>query len=212
MSVERRTPMMDLLVQITSAHRINPGGHVIQVINDRSDDFLYYKPSTPIGALDTNTIHIVPKNKINESVVKKAPMKILNQPFETTFRLQVRLPRNQLAVLRVSPKTAIAEVLKQVCYDKGLDIKKYDDRHPDNYDEQLRPECTLSDYRIAEVAVCSVNSKGMPSSSNASMSSRSVSTSDILRLQQQNQSNANLSNPSIIDHSGSGRRVGNTRL
>ena len=44
-----RTPMMDLLVQITSAHRINPGGHVIQVMNDRSDDFLYYKPSTPIG-------------------------------------------------------------------------------------------------------------------------------------------------------------------
>ena len=42
------------------------------------------------GALDTNTIHIVPKNRINESVVKKAPMKVLNQPFETTFRLQVR--------------------------------------------------------------------------------------------------------------------------
>ena len=57
-----------------------------------------------------------------------------------------------------------------------------------------------------------MNSKGMPSSSNASMSSRSVSTSDILRLQQHNQSNTNLSNPSIVDHSGSGRRVGNTRL
>ena len=46
-----RTPMMDLLVQITTAHRINPGGHVIQVMNERSDDFLYYKPSTPIGQL-----------------------------------------------------------------------------------------------------------------------------------------------------------------
>ena len=44
-----RTPMMDLLVQITTAHRISPGGHVIQVMNERSDDFLYYKPSTPIG-------------------------------------------------------------------------------------------------------------------------------------------------------------------
>ena len=43
-----------------------------------------------LGALETSTIHIVPKNKINESVVRKAPMKILNQPFETTFRLQVR--------------------------------------------------------------------------------------------------------------------------
>ena len=41
--------MMDLLVQITTNHNINPGGHVIQVINERSSDFLYYKPSTPIG-------------------------------------------------------------------------------------------------------------------------------------------------------------------
>ena len=41
--------MMDLLIQVTTANKINPGGHVIQVINDRSDDFLYYKPSTPIG-------------------------------------------------------------------------------------------------------------------------------------------------------------------
>ena len=44
-----RTPMMDLLIQVTTANKINPGGHVIQVLNDRSDDFLYYKPSTPIG-------------------------------------------------------------------------------------------------------------------------------------------------------------------
>ena len=40
---------MDLLIQVTTANKINPGGHVIQVLNDRSDDFLYYKPSTPIG-------------------------------------------------------------------------------------------------------------------------------------------------------------------
>ncbi len=44
-----RTPMMDLLVQVCTAHKISPGGHVLQVINQRSNDFLYYKPSTPIG-------------------------------------------------------------------------------------------------------------------------------------------------------------------
>ena len=52
----------------------------------------------------------------------------MNNDISVSF--QVRLPRNQLAVLRVSPKTTIAEVLKQVCHDKGLDIKKYDVRHP----------------------------------------------------------------------------------
>ena len=44
--------MMDLLVQATTTNKIAPGGHVIQVINDRSNDFLYYKPSTPIGKWD----------------------------------------------------------------------------------------------------------------------------------------------------------------
>ena len=46
------------------------------------------------------------------------------------FFLQVRLPRNQLTVLRVSPKTTIADVLRQVCLDKDLDSKKYEVRHP----------------------------------------------------------------------------------
>ena len=53
---------MDLLIQVTTANKINPGGHVIQVLNDRSDDFLYYKPSTPIG-----------KNPINVWLFKNTP-------------------------------------------------------------------------------------------------------------------------------------------
>lgn len=39
--------MMDLLVQVTTANKISPGGHVIQAIGDRG--VLPYKPSTPIG-------------------------------------------------------------------------------------------------------------------------------------------------------------------
>ena len=54
--------------------------------------------------------------------------------------MKVRLPRNQLAVVRVSPKTTIAEVLKQVCSDKGLDVKKYEVRHPG------KPERFLVNY------------------------------------------------------------------
>ena len=84
----------------------------------------------------------------------------------------------------------------------------------DNIEEQLRPECTLSDYRLTEIAICAVNSRGMSSSSNASISSRSVSTSDILRLQQHNPSHSHIgNNASFIDNTGHERRVGNnTRL
>lgn len=41
--------MMDLLVQITTAHKLSPGSHAIHAIGDRG--ILPYKPSTPIGEL-----------------------------------------------------------------------------------------------------------------------------------------------------------------
>ena len=65
-----RTPMMDLLIQVTTANKINPGGHVIQVLNDRSDDFLYYKPSTPIGKKPLNVWSFI-KNTKNFDIFAK---------------------------------------------------------------------------------------------------------------------------------------------
>jgi hypothetical protein len=42
---------MDLLVQVTTSNKINPGGHIVQVRNERGIE-LQYKPSTPIGKSD----------------------------------------------------------------------------------------------------------------------------------------------------------------
>lgn len=39
--------MMDLLIQVTTAHKVNPGGHIIHVVSDNR--LISYKPSTPIG-------------------------------------------------------------------------------------------------------------------------------------------------------------------
>lgn len=45
----RRTPMMDLLIHIATANKINPAGHIVQVRNERGIE-MPYKPSTPIGS------------------------------------------------------------------------------------------------------------------------------------------------------------------
>jgi hypothetical protein len=87
--------MMDLLVQVTTLNKISTGGHVLQAIGEQG--ILPYKPSTPIGALDTWTIQVVPKLKGQTSTLqKKTPLKPLNQqqPFEQTFRLQVCILRS----------------------------------------------------------------------------------------------------------------------
>uniref|UniRef100_A0A1B6MAM0 WH2 domain-containing protein n=1 Tax=Graphocephala atropunctata TaxID=36148 RepID=A0A1B6MAM0_9HEMI len=150
MSVERSTPMMDLLVQVTTANKMSPAGYIIQPLNEQGP--LPYKPSTPIGALDAWTIHVVPKQNVHCTAVKK-PLKILNQPFEQTFRLQVHLPRNQLYVARVSPRTRLADILLQVCSEKNLDPIKYSLRHPSNLDQVLRLSCTLGDYKLQEITL-----------------------------------------------------------
>ena len=58
--------MMDLLVQITTANKISPGGHVIQAIGDRG--VLPYKPSTPIGEFKFFIILLRRLSSVNESL------------------------------------------------------------------------------------------------------------------------------------------------
>ncbi|XP_071528242.1 uncharacterized protein [Panulirus ornatus] len=163
MSVHRSTPMMDLLIQVTTAHKIKPGDHVIHVVSDNR--LVSYKPSTLIGTLDTSVIQIVAKNKINEEA-RKRQAHLVTQAIEKNVRLKpkeyvfkqqlvVNLPRGQLAVYRVPPKTLISDVLAKVCKDKGIDAETHEIRHPVNVDEKLRGSCTLADYQLQEVSVVS---------------------------------------------------------
>ncbi|XP_022161869.1 uncharacterized protein LOC111027763 isoform X2 [Myzus persicae] len=152
MSVERSTPMMDLLVQITTAHKLSPGSHALHAIGDRG--VLPYKPSTPIGALDTWTVNIVPKNlSKNGRYQSQSIMKCITKPFEQTFRLQVHLPRNQLYVSRISPKTQLNSILKQVCFEKNLDPAKYTLRKPDKLNEPLDLSKTLVEYKLQQLSL-----------------------------------------------------------
>nr|XP_033332648.1 uncharacterized protein LOC117224088 [Megalopta genalis] len=124
-TVPRSTPMMDLLVQIATAHKLTASSYTLQAIGERGR-VLPHQPNTPIGALDALQVKLLPKQ--GTFVPRKA--KQANQPFETTFRLQVHLPRNQLYVSRVSPKMNLGEILDEVCREKNLDRSKYELRHP----------------------------------------------------------------------------------
>lgn len=51
------TPMMDLLVQITTAHKLAASSYTLQAIGERSL-VLPHQPNTPIGALDALQVNI----------------------------------------------------------------------------------------------------------------------------------------------------------
>lgn len=124
--------MMDLLVQITTAHHLQHSGHILQALemapsSGHTDKILPYKPNTPIGALDTQHVKVIPKNR---SIPIPKNVSVGHQPFESTFRLQVHLPRNQLYVIRVSQNVYLEDIMKKVCEEKNLDSVKYEFRHP----------------------------------------------------------------------------------
>ncbi|XP_056643454.1 uncharacterized protein LOC130449565 isoform X1 [Diorhabda sublineata] len=178
MSVERSTPMMDLLVQITTTHQLQLSNYTLQALemapsSKQTDKILPYKPNTPIGTLDTQHIKVVPKTR-TIPVPKNVPPG--QQPFESTFRLKVHLPRNQLYVARVSRNVLLEDIMKRVCEEKNLDPLKYEFKHPGNLDQTLDPKLTLSDYQITEINVVS---KGTHSLSQA------FSSSDIMALRKE---------------------------
>ncbi|XP_072402005.1 uncharacterized protein [Diabrotica undecimpunctata] len=178
MSVERSTPMMDLLVQITTTHQLQLSNYTLQTLgmapsSDRTDKILPYTPNTPIGTLDTQHIKVVPKTR-TVAVPKNIPPG--HQPFESTFRLKVHLPRNQLYVTRVSRNVLLEDIMKKVCEEKNLDPMKYEFKHPGNINETLDPKLTLSDYQITEIYVVG---KGTHSLTQA------FSSSDIMALRKE---------------------------
>lgn len=124
--------MMDLLVQIATTHHLQLSNYIIQALemapsSERNDRILPYKPNTPIGALDTQHIRVVSKGRTLPASKSSAPG---HQPFESTFRLKVHLPRNQLYVIRVSQNVLLEDIMKKVCDEKNLDTVKYEFRHP----------------------------------------------------------------------------------
>ena len=50
--------MMDLLVQITTAHKLAASSYTLQAIGERGL-VLPHQPNTPIGALDALQVHIL---------------------------------------------------------------------------------------------------------------------------------------------------------
>ncbi|KAK1123482.1 hypothetical protein K0M31_008188 [Melipona bicolor] len=169
-TVQRSMPMMDLLVQIATAHKLTASSYTLQAIGERGM-VLPHQPNTPIGALDALQVKLLPKQ--GTFIPRKA--KQVNQPFETTFRLQVHLPRNQLWVSRVSPKMNLGEILEQVCREKGLDKNKYELRHPTSL-ETLDLSLALQDYHLQEVTLYAKQGRTLGSA---------LSTQDIMALQRQ---------------------------
>ncbi|CAH1789118.1 unnamed protein product [Owenia fusiformis] len=152
MLVDPQTPIMDLLIQITSANKLSPSDHVINAISEETNRPIDYKASHTIASLGVSTIYLIPKT----TTVQKPKRSSGKKPFEVTNRLVVNLPRNQKMIMRISHASTLAEIFRRICEEKNLDPYKYELQHPKNRDEPLNMARPLAEYNINEITVVNI--------------------------------------------------------
>ncbi|XP_055338465.1 mucin-2-like isoform X2 [Paramacrobiotus metropolitanus] len=155
--VNKRMPLMDLLIHVASTRHFNPSDYAVYNPNAKYPTAL--TPNIPVGELNTDAVQIVPKSspllhtlsKSKPASTKSSMRSNREEPFEKTFRLQINLPHKQMMVLRVSGKQTYNDVLADICREKGFNPTAYTLRHPNNPQQPLDMYRQLAEDRINEI-------------------------------------------------------------
>ncbi|XP_012589405.1 PREDICTED: protein cordon-bleu [Condylura cristata] len=101
--------MMDLLVELCLQNHLNPSHHILEIWSSETEQPLSFKPNTLVGTLDVHTVFL--KEKVPEEKIKTS---LPNAP-EKSVLLIVNYLRTQKAVMRVSPKVPLQNILPAIC-------------------------------------------------------------------------------------------------
>ncbi|XP_053354932.1 protein cordon-bleu isoform X1 [Clarias gariepinus] len=147
-TVHGSKPVMDVLVILCARYRLNPSDHVIELFSTNHNK-LKFKPSSLIGSLEAELVVLKPKR----SDVRKTP----NVPV-ATVRLMINYRKSHKAVVRVSPRVPLAELMPVVCEKCEMDPNTTVLLRDGQSEEPLDLTKTLNDYGIRDVYVKAVSS------------------------------------------------------
>ncbi|XP_047670107.1 cordon-bleu protein-like 1 isoform X2 [Tachysurus fulvidraco] len=137
-TVHGSKPVMDVLVILCAQYRLNPSDHVIEIFSTNHNK-LKFQPSSLIGSLEAELVMLKPKR----SDVRKTP----NMPV-VTVRLLINYRKSHKAVVRVSPRVPLSELMPAVCEKCEMDPKSTVLLRDSQSDEPLDLTKTLDDYGI----------------------------------------------------------------
>ncbi|XP_060724860.1 cordon-bleu protein-like 1 [Tachysurus vachellii] len=137
-TVHGSKPVMDVLVILCAQYHLNPSDHVIEIFSTNHNK-LKFQPSSLIGSLEAELVMLKPKR----SDVRKAP----NMPV-ATVRLLINYRRSHKAVVRVSPRVPLSELMPAVCEKCEMDPKSTVLLRDSQSNEPLDLTKTLDDYGI----------------------------------------------------------------
>ncbi|KAK3575334.1 hypothetical protein QTP86_025522 [Hemibagrus guttatus] len=140
-TVHGSKPVMDVLVILCARYHLNPSDHVIELFS-MNHNKLKFKPSSLIGSLEAELVVLKPKH----SDVRKAPYMPV-----ATVRLLINYRKSHKAVVRVSPRVPLAELMPAVCEKCEMDPKNTVLLRDSQSEEPLDLTKTLNDYGIRDV-------------------------------------------------------------
>ncbi|KAM8904409.1 uncharacterized protein AB9W97_008071 isoform 1-T2 [Spinachia spinachia] len=105
-TVHGSKPVMDLLVTLCANYRLNPSDYTVEVLSPNKNN-VSFKPNSPIGSLQADTIVLKPKATEEKTRRPYVP--------EASVRLLINYNKSHKAVVRVNPQVALEMLLPAVC-------------------------------------------------------------------------------------------------
>ncbi|KAM6892993.1 uncharacterized protein PEZ65_023047 [Lycodopsis pacificus] len=105
-TVHGSKPVMDLLVTLCASYHLNPSDYTVEVLSPNKNN-IGYKPNSPIGSLEADTIVLKPKGM--EEKIRRPYMP------EASVRLLINYNKSHKAVVRVNPRVPLETLLPVVC-------------------------------------------------------------------------------------------------
>ncbi|KAL2088091.1 hypothetical protein ACEWY4_016919 [Coilia grayii] len=137
-------PVMDVLVALCAEHHLNPAEHAMELVSP-NQNLIRFKPNSLIGSLEAE--RVVLRHRGEEHRPKR------KDPYvpEVSVRLLIFYRKSHRAVVRVSPKVALRELLPAIC-DKCEYAPDSTLLFPNSQShEPLDLDKSLNDYGIREV-------------------------------------------------------------
>ncbi|XP_033126884.1 protein cordon-bleu-like isoform X13 [Anneissia japonica] len=161
-TVDANLSSSDLLVMMAGKNKLNPVSHMMKVPSSSPlEESVLLKPSQCVGDINGDIVFLIAKPQKEQYTIKGVERKTAKfenrnilqkgmQP-EKTIRLTVNYGTKHKMVLRINPDRTLADLLPQICEEKGVDPQHHTLRLPKSPSDNLDLSKSLTSYEINEL-------------------------------------------------------------
>ncbi|XP_033126875.1 proteoglycan 4-like isoform X4 [Anneissia japonica] len=159
-TVDANLSSSDLLVMMAGKNKLNPVSHMMKVPSSSPlEESVLLKPSQCVGDINGDIVFLIAKPQKEQYTIKGVErktakferLKSYSRNSKKTIRLTVNYGTKHKMVLRINPDRTLADLLPQICEEKGVDPQHHTLRLPKSPSDNLDLSKSLTSYEINEL-------------------------------------------------------------